>query len=151
MSWRAITEDDFRASITDEEDAAVRAAMLASGQEDPFDVVARQVTGSFRDAIRSHAENVLHQDTSYLPEGAIYHAVAVIRFRLLTRFCSELITEDRRTEQKDAMAWLKEVRSGREKIEAAYGDGSEARTGGQIEVGAEVPVRQWTRRQQSGL
>lgn len=133
MSWREITEDDLRSAITDEEDAALRSRLVSSGQTDPFTVVRGQVTGSFRDAIRSHADNVLHAEATYLPEGAIYHAVAVIRYRLLTRFCSELITDDRRAENKSAEAWLKEVRRGHEKIEPAYGTGTEVAGAGQVE------------------
>lgn len=123
--WAQLTEDDWQSSVSDEEETAVRSAMLASGQEDPFEVVKRQVTALFRNAIRSHSGNRLDADEATLPPAAIYHAVAKLRFRLLTRFCSELITDDRRTENKEAESWLKEVRRGIEKIEAPDGDGTE--------------------------
>lgn len=133
MSWRAITEDDLRSSITSGEDVALRTALIASGQADPFTQVAGQVVRSFRDAIRSNPKNRLHADETYLPEGAIYHAVAVIRFRLLSRFVSELITDDRRLEQKQAMDWLGYVRAGKELIEDPDGEGTETDSGGRLE------------------
>ena len=117
MSWPTITEDDLRSSINVEEDAAIRAAALAVGQGDPYISVKRQITDLFRNAIRSGAGNHLDPDPTTLPASAIFHAVAKIRYRLLTRFCSALLDDDRRTENKEAESWLKEVRRGIEKIE----------------------------------
>lgn len=117
MAWRKITEDDLRSAINSREDAAIREAYLAGDQADPFVVVTAQVVGNFRNAIRSGPANSLTVDETLLPEGAIYHAVAKIRFRLLTRFASELLDDDRRTENREAESWLKEVRRGLEKIE----------------------------------
>ena len=117
MSWRILTEDDLRSAINSAEDAAIRDRYLSGGQEDPFLTVTRQVVGSFRNAIRSGPGNSLHANEATLPEGAIYHAIAKIRFRLLTRFAAELLDEDRRTENKEAENWLREVRRGIEKIE----------------------------------
>ena len=117
MSWPKITEDDLRSSINGAEDDAIRTAALANGQEDPYLAVKRQVTDLFRNAIRSGPGNHLDPDKETLPASAIFHAVAKIRYRLLTRFCSELLDDDRRAENKEADAWLKEVRRGFEKIE----------------------------------
>ena len=128
MAWTEITEDDWRSSINEPEETAVRAGMIASGQADPFGVVARQVTDLVRNAIRSGPGNRLDPDATKLPPSANFHAVALIRFRLLTRFASELLDDDRRLEQKQAMDWLKEVRRGFEKIEAPDGDGTDTAT-----------------------
>ena len=117
MSWSTITEDDLRSSINSAEDTAIRAEALAEGQSDPYLAVKRQITDLFRNAIRSGLGNHLDPDTATLPAAAIFHAVAKIRYRLLTRFASELLDDDRRAENKEAEAWLKEVRRGAEKIE----------------------------------
>ena len=117
MSRREITEDDLRSAINGLEDTAIRTSALAEGQADPYTSVKAQIVGLFRGAIRSGPGNALDDDEATLPEGAIFHAVAKLRFRLLTRFASELLDDDRRTENKEAEAWLKEVRRGVEKIE----------------------------------
>ena len=116
--WRQLTETDLRSAITSAEDAGIRQGLLAGDQEDPFVTTRRQVVAAFRGAIRSGPGNRLDPDEETLPDVAIYHAVAKIRFRLLTRFASELLDDDRRTENKEAEAWLREVRRGIEKIEA---------------------------------
>lgn len=115
--WRTITEDDLRSSINRYEDAAIRAAALSEGQADPFTTVKTQITDLFRNAIRGGAGGRLDPDITTLPPAAIFHAVAKIRYRLLTRFAAELIDDDRRAENKEAESWLKEVRRGLEKIE----------------------------------
>lgn len=117
MSWRAITEDDLRSAINGTEDTAIRTSALSEGQADPYVSVKAQIVALFRGAIRSGSGNTLDEDEETLPEGAIFHAVAKIRFRLLTRFASDLLDDDRRTENKEAESWLNYVRRGVEKIE----------------------------------
>lgn len=118
MPWRAINEEDLRGVISDDESNAVRAgAAAAGGENDPFVTAQAHVTASFRGAIRSGPGNRLDADESTLPEAAIDHAAVKIRQRLFTRYAPELLDDDKRQEQKDADAWLKEVRRGIEKIE----------------------------------
>jgi hypothetical protein len=150
MSWPTITEDDLRSSINASEDKAIRGSALSEGQADPYVSVKAQVIGLFRNAIRSGPGNRLDPDEATLPASAIFHAVAKIRYRLLTRFASELLDDDRRTENKEAEAWLKEVRRGVEKIEQPDDEPGETHAP-EIEVSGDVPDRQWTRKQQSGL
>lgn len=149
-SWVNITEDDFWSSVNEAEESAIRAGMLVSGQEDPFGVVSDQVAEYYRNAIRSGPGNRLDPAPHTLPSGAVFHAVATIRFRLMTRFASELLTDDRRSEKKDAESWLKEVRRGIEKIEQPDDEPGETNSS-HIEVSDNVPRREWTRRKQSGL
>ncbi len=117
MAWRQLIATDAESACNSAEWTVLTAAMLVSGQPDPFGTVRDQVTAAFRNAIRSGPGNHLSANETFLPDGAIFHAVAKIRFRLLTRFASELIDDDRRTENKEAESWLKEVRRGLEKIE----------------------------------
>jgi hypothetical protein len=132
MSWRAITEDDLRSVINVHEDTALREALLASGQEDPFVTNAAKVTGYFRNAIRSGPGNTLDTDETTLPVAAIMHACGMLAFQLFKRFAAELMTDDHRQANKDAEAWLKEVRAGREKIEQP-GEETATPSGGSLE------------------
>jgi hypothetical protein len=111
------------------------------------------VTLQFRNAIRSCGKNSLHATATFLPEGAIFHAVALIRYRLLSRLAiggDDQPGDARTNEYREALRYLELVRSCKELVEQPEGDGTE--TGGsEIEVSAETPARKWTRSQQSGL
>ena len=152
-TWRAITEDDVRAAMAGPEDSAYRERLLVSGQADPLVAIIAQVVVQFRNAIRSCGKNSLHATATFLPEGAIFHAVALIRYRLLSRFAvgsDDQPGEARSNEYREALRWLELVRSCKELVEQPDGDGTE--TGGsEIEVSSDTPVRQWTRTKQSGL
>ena len=113
--WRAITEDDFNSSVNSAESTAYRTKLLASGQSDPLNEVIAQVTLEFREAIRSCDQNTLDGDTSFLPATSIYHAVAVIRHRLLTRFDCPM-SEERKMEYRAAQKYLEDVCSCKRKI-----------------------------------
>jgi phage gp36-like protein len=133
MSWRAITEDDIRAAITAPEDEAYRAQLLTSGQTDPLETIKAQVTLQVRESIRSCAKNKLHANATFIPEGAIFNAVAIIRHRLLTRFAigeQDQPGESRRDEYREALRWLERVESCKVAIENPDGDGSESGPGG---------------------
>lgn len=135
------------------EDDAYRAQHLATGQADPLPGIISQVTMQIRNAIRSCAKNTLHEDASYLPEGAIFHAVAIARYRLLSRLAIGEVAapgDARTAEYKEALRWMELVRSCREIIEQPYGTGTET-TQPQIEVSSNTPRREWTRDKQSGL
>lgn len=138
--------------MSEPEDTAYRTSLLVSGQTDPLVQIISQVTLQFRNAIRSCGKNRLHETASWLPEGAIFHAVAIIVFRLLSRLSAggEEPGESRKMEYKEALKWLELVRSCKELVEEPDGSGTE--TGGsEIEVSSETPARKWTRGQQSGL
>jgi hypothetical protein len=133
VSWRALTEDDIRAAMAGPEDTAYRETLLATGQSDPLPEIMSQVTAQVRNAIRSCAKNQLHADASYLPEGAIFHAVSLVRYRLLSRFAigeQEQPGDARTNEYREALRWLELVRSCREVVEQPGGTGSETGPGG---------------------
>lgn len=154
MSWRAITEDDIRSALTGPEDEAYRSQLLSSGQTDPLTPIIEQVTLQVRNAIRSCPKNSLHATSTFLPEGAIFYAVAIIRYRLLTRFAigeQDQPGESRTNEYREALRWLELVRSCKEIVEQPDGDGTETGGAGEIEVSSNTPARQWTRNKQAGL
>jgi len=123
-----MTENDVQAMMAGPEDSAYREMLLVAGQPDPLPTIITQVTTQVRNAIRSCAKNTLHADPTYLPEGAIYHAAAIARYRLLGRFAiggQEQPGEARTNEYRDALRWLELVRAGKEVVEQRCGTGSE--------------------------
>ena len=110
MSWRAITDDDIRSSMNGPEDETYRNQLLTAGQSDPYAQISGQVTSLFRDAIRANPANTLDPDPATLPESAIFHATAVIRQRLMTRFPGIATEyENRKEEAKAAREYLTRV------------------------------------------
>ena len=117
MSWRAIEDNDLQSAISSAEETAFRTKLLAAGQGDPFAAIFGQVTRNFRDAIRSGG-NELDPDPARLPDGAIFHAVVIIRQRLCGRFNVGEQTETRRDEYKAATAYLKDLAAGGIRLES---------------------------------
>ncbi len=118
MSWRAITDDDVFSALNSAEEAAVRQELLVEGQEDPLATVIAQVTLEVREAIRSCAGNRLHSEPTCVPDGAIRHAVAIIRHRLLTRFDAGAIGEARLMEYREAHRYLEAVAACKRAVES---------------------------------
>jgi len=116
MSWRSVTEADVRSAINSAEDLSTRAKHLSGGQGDPLPDIIGQVTREVREAIRSHPDNRLSPGADEVPEGAIHHAVAIIRHRLLSRFDIQ-IGEARLMEYREATAYLKDVAAGKRAVE----------------------------------
>lgn len=151
-TWRALSEDDVRPAMAGPEDAAYREMLLVSGQADPLPAIISQVTMQVRNAIRSCAKNTLHADATFLPEGAIFHAVAIIRYRLLSRFAigeQDQPGDARTSEYKEALRWLELVRSCKEIIEQPDGTGTE--TAGTRIVVVSNNERRATREKLGGL
>lgn len=108
MSWTAITQDDLLSAMSETESTAYRTKLIATGQTDPFDEIKEQVTREIRGAIRSNPRNSVDTDTTTLPASAHYHAVVLIRHRLLTRVDIE-VSDARREEYRTAQSYLKQV------------------------------------------
>lgn len=123
MSWVAFTASHVHAGLTEPEVTHYSTKLLVSGQADPLGEIVSQTALEFREAIRSHPDHSLHADPTYLPQGAIMHASAVARYRLLTRIGDE-IGEDRRAEYREAMRYLDKVAKGDRYVEDP--DGTES-------------------------
>jgi hypothetical protein len=109
MSWRAPTEEDLQSCISADEDRLWRTKLLATAQGDPYASIISQVTLNFREAIRTNPSNTLDEDPATLPEGAIFHAMAIVRHRLSSRFNSTAPSEARMEEWKAAQSYLRDV------------------------------------------
>lgn len=107
--WRQPNESDIQSSMSGDEFRTLRGKLLADGQTDPFAAVLSQVTYVFREAIRSNPANVLDVDPATLPEAAIFHAVAIVRHRLSTRFNVTVPSEARMEDFKAAQSYLRDV------------------------------------------
>lgn len=118
--WRAITEDDVRSAITDNEDNALRTKLTSTGQTDPLVEIIAQMTSTFRDAVRSSGKNRLTPDETLVPEGAIFYLVPLIRQRLLGRFGIGEVTEDRMAEYKAGETYMSDVRRGLALVENPF-------------------------------
>lgn len=122
MSWRAITADDVHASMQKHEIAVYQSSLLVDGQSDPMDEVIAAVTLEARQAIRSCRDNALHPTDTYLPEGVIHQAVALIRHRLQSRISDEYEPgEARMAEYRTAVQFFRDVGACKVAIER-YGE-----------------------------
>lgn len=126
MSWTTITENDVLAGLNASESSAYRTKLLGDGQLDPLLEITDQVVAEIRDAVRSNPDNILSASADQVPGSAKYHAVAIIRYRLITRLAG-VPNESRRAEWDRANRWLDQVAQGRIRIESgATGTDTEA-------------------------
>ena len=115
MSWREITDEDVLNSLTGPETAAFRSAALRDGQDDPLPEIIITVTDEVRGYIGGCSNNRLEAGAT-LPRAVIHHAVAIIRYRLISRLPIS-INDAREQEYKDARSFLKDVAACRVVIE----------------------------------
>lgn len=113
--WRAITDEDVLDGLSDTESNVYRTVASVSAT-DPLPGIIAKVSDKIRTAIRSWRDNRLHEDESFVPEGCIDDAVALIRYRLLNKL-DQQISEGRRDEYKEALAYLRDIRAGKVSIE----------------------------------
>ncbi len=116
--WRELTENDVLAALNAPETMAYQSAAIAEDQDVLAQTIA-QVTQECRSHIADCPGNTLAAGNT-LPERVIYHAVALIRFRLMTRLGLE-VNEDRRKEQRDAIAFFYRVSECKVAIEKPEG------------------------------
>ena len=114
--WVPITEDDFLDSLSAVEASLFRSNAKVS-ESDPLPGLISKVTMQVRGAVRSNPDNIVPADTTLVPPAAVPHAVAILRYRLLSKMPDIEISDARRDEYKEALAWLNLVRRGEEAIE----------------------------------
>jgi phage gp36-like protein len=107
-SWVVLTEADVTRAMAGPEATGYRAELLASGETDPLPGIVASVVAEVRDSVRSCAKNVLPLRTDTIPPGAVHHAVAIARYRLLTRTGMD-VGEDRRREWEAAGRFLERI------------------------------------------
>jgi len=119
MSWRAITEDDLLLSISGAELEALRAAVLASGQDDPVANSIIRTVDEVRGYIAACDRNELGEGDT-MPEKLIRPAVDVIILDIMGRAGGTMIDESgyRRDRAKDARRLFERVADCKYAIEA---------------------------------
>lgn len=118
MAWITLTSADLRNRLSDVEFSSVGEAQLAAGQT-VESVLAEVFEGVVR-LIRGHAarKNTLGP-AGTIPDETKDAALAILRFRVFTRLPDlGLLSDDRRTEYKDAMKLLDALGRGDFVIEA---------------------------------
>ena len=148
--WREITEEDVLGAMNAAELAAYQGAVTGIAQ-DPLADITTQVVQECRAHIADCERNSLAAGNT-LPERGIYHAIALIRFRMLTRLDME-VSEDRRREQRDAVEFFRRVSECKVAIEP--GDGTASPDGNDSYVsprpGISARERNFSRSQQDGI
>jgi phage gp36-like protein len=108
MAWREITVGDVRTRLTGAELAACQSAALADGQTDPLPEIIIAVVDEARGYIAAGGSALGAAGT--LPSKLISAALAMIRYRLATRLpIKSLLTDERKTENSDAIRLLERV------------------------------------------
>lgn len=105
-AWTPITADDVATRLADAELDAYRTLELGEDQPDPLPEIIVGVVQEVRNALAQNERNMLSAAENKLPRGAHHHALAMIRYRLISRL-PVLIDEPRRREYEDALAWLR--------------------------------------------
>lgn len=152
MSWIEITEDDVWSSMTSAEVNAVRTKLLTAGQSDPLLKIIEQVTLECRTAVKSCSDNVLSEVISEIPAGMVYHGVAIIRYRALSRFglVIEHGGDSRLEEYRAARSYLKDVAKCVVKVDRAGAAENEAAPKG-MSPKIKARGRRFSRGQQEGI
>lgn len=107
--WTTITEAKVIAKLSGPEIAAMKTAALQAAQSNPLTEIIAQVVLEVRGYIAACPNNILGEGTT-IPEELLGAAVSRVRFELATRLpVATLLTEDRRSANRDAIRLLEQV------------------------------------------
>jgi len=148
--WRELTEDDVLAALNEPETIAYQTAAVSAGQD-----VLSEITAQVVQECRAHIADCRHNTLAAgntLPDRVMYHAVALVRYRMMTRLDIE-VSEDRRREQRDAVEFFRRVSECKAAIEPGDGTASEDGTDAQASPrpGITARSRNFSRNQQDGI
>lgn len=131
MAWIQLTRTNVLSALNSAEEAAYNAAV--TGDIDPAEEILLTAVREARGHIEDHPGNRLAAGDT-IPERIEHHVLAIVRFRIMTRLDIS-VSEDRRTEYRDARRFLERVSEGKVSIEKPSGavDDSAA-VGGSMEV-----------------
>jgi hypothetical protein len=118
MAWRELTEDDVLRVLNAAETAAYKSKVTGEGQDVLSDIITI-VVDFCRGYIADHPGNKLAAGTT-LPERTHRPALHLIRKDLLTRLDME-VSEDRKTDAKEAIRYFERVAEGKVQIELPEG------------------------------
>lgn len=116
MAWITLTTEHIRRSLTGAELSAVQTTALGEGQSDPLPATLDGVVKEIRGYVSACERNTLG-DGETIPDELLDAAIAIARWRALTRLpVARLATEQRREENDAAVRLLREVAACRFRI-----------------------------------
>jgi phage gp36-like protein len=124
MSWITLTQNDLLSALNASEAAAYNAAV--TGAIDPADEIILSAVHDARGLIENAPGNELAAGDT-VPNRLKHQILAIVRFRILTRL-DIAVSEDRRTEYRDARRFLERVSEGKVRVEKP--DGAKDTSGG---------------------
>jgi len=114
MAWITPSADDVKTRLTGAELNAFRTVALASGQADPITQVMLDTVNEVRGYVA--AGGYVMGTAGTIPPQTLAPALAIIAYRLATRLPLK-VSEDRRKQYEDAIAYLRDVAAKRTLIE----------------------------------
>ena len=148
MPWIPITEAMVRTRLAGAELNALQNAALGDNQTDPLPEIVAQVVDEVRGYVA--AGGVTLGAGSTIPSKLQSATLAIIRYRLATRLpVKSFLTEDRKTENADALRLLNRVADGKYAVEEPTDPDAES-------IGAPSPrfspkTRVYDRQSQDGI
>jgi hypothetical protein len=108
MAWEILTEEKFKSALSEPERTALSTVALSPGQSDPLAEIISGVVAEIQQAIGNNPLNLIGEPGT-LPAGAMYHALALVRYRYFTRLpgMSRLLDDRRVGEWTEANSWMK--------------------------------------------
>lgn len=104
-----IIESDVITKLSGPENAAMQTAALKVGQTNPLPEIITQVIREVRAYVATCERNTLGEGAT-IPDELLGAAINRIRFELATRLpVTSLLTEDRRTANRDAVSMLRDA------------------------------------------
>ena len=148
MAWRIITEADVKTRLAGAELNACQTAALADGQTDPLPDIITAVVDEIRGYIAAGGNTLGAAGT--IPSKLISAALAIVRYRLATRLpVRSLLTEERKSENTDAIRLLERVADGKFRIEEATAADTESSSAPGPSMGTKT--RNFDRTSQDGI
>lgn len=114
MAWITPSADDVKTRLTGAELAAFRTVALASGQADPITQIMLDCVNEVRGYVAAGGYTMGAAGT--IPPQTLAPALAIISYRLATRLPLK-VSEDRRKQYEDAIAYFRDVAAKRSLIE----------------------------------
>lgn len=130
MAWRKPTEDDLIATLSQNEVDAFRKS--AAFEADPVEALLRRTTALVRGYIRSNGNVRVSPNDDTIPESCISPAMDYAAYDILKRM-NVVVNESRQKARDDALAFFRDIVSGKFNPESYGTDETEA-TGGACAV-----------------
>jgi glycerate-2-kinase len=150
MAWITLDETNVQTRLTGPELSALKSAALAPGQVNPLPEIIAKVIQEVRGRVAACQLNRIGAGST-IPDELTESALAIIRYRLLTRLpVASLLTDARREEYRDALRLLADVAASHFRIEQPSTPTTQIISGPATEV-ASKSERKATREKMRGL